>query len=34
MKIEIDTIEKDRTFGIGKVVNYLPARGIYLVYIP
>ena len=34
MKIEIDTKVKDNKFGVGKVVNYLPSRDIYLVYFP
>lgn len=34
MKIEIDTKVKDNRFGVGKVVNYLPSRDIYLVYFP
>lgn len=34
MKIEIDTKVKYGNFGIGKVVNYVPSRDIYLVYFP
>ena len=34
MKIEIDTKVKYGNFGVGKVVNYVPSRDIYLVYFP
>ena len=34
MKIEIDTKVKYNRFGVGKVVNYLPSKDMYLVYFP
>ena len=34
MKLELETKVKDNRFGVGKVVNYLPSRDIYLVYFP
>lgn len=34
MKIEIDTKVKDKTFGIGKVVNYVPSIDRYCIYFP
>ena len=34
MKIEIDTKVKHDSFGIGKVVNYVPSVDSYLVYFP